>query len=130
MSIKYSLVHLTNIAASPPDFIRVAARAGYDCVSLRTIPMGLQGEVPHDLTNPELLRETKRALEDTGITFNDTENTRIADGVDVKNYEPHLAAVAELGVKHVLGNVWTSNKDYYVEQFGHYARWRNSMAWM
>ena len=118
MSIKYSLVHLTNIAASPPDFIRVAARAGYDCVSLRTIPMGLQGEVPHDLTNPELLRETKRALEDTGITFNDTENTRIADGVDVKNYDPHLAAVAELGVKHVLGNVWTSNKDYYVEQFG------------
>lgn len=38
--------------------------------------------------------------------------------MDVKNYEPHLAAVAELGVKHVLGNVWTSNKDYYVEQFG------------
>ena len=91
MKIKYSLVHLTNIMASPPDFIRVAARAGYDCVSLRTIPMGLQGEVPHDLTNPELLRETKRALEETGIIFNDTENTRIADGVDVKNYEPHLA---------------------------------------
>ena len=42
----YSLVHLTNISCPPPEMIRVAARAGYDAVSLRTIPMGLPGERP------------------------------------------------------------------------------------
>lgn len=43
MKHTYSLVHLTNIACSPPAFIRTAAAAGYDAVSLRTIPMGLPG---------------------------------------------------------------------------------------
>ena len=45
----YSLVHLTNISCPPPEMIRVAARAGYDAVSLRTIPMGLPGERPYDI---------------------------------------------------------------------------------
>ena len=80
MEPKYSLVHLTGISTPPPEFIRIAAAAGYDCVSLRTISMGMPGEVPHDLTRPELLRETRRALEETGIIFNDTENTRIVEG--------------------------------------------------
>lgn len=55
----YSLVHLTNISCPPPEMIRVAARAGYDAVSLRTIPMGLPGERPYDIAkDPHLLRET------------------------------------------------------------------------
>lgn len=64
----YSLVHLTNISCPPPEMIRVAARAGYDAVSLRTIPMGLPGERPYDIaTDPQLLRETRRAAQETGI---------------------------------------------------------------
>ncbi len=42
----YSLVHLTNINCPPPQFIYTAAKAGYDAVSLRTIPLGLPGESP------------------------------------------------------------------------------------
>ena len=34
----YSLVHLTDIHCPPPDFIRAAAQAGYDAVSLRMDP--------------------------------------------------------------------------------------------
>ena len=60
MKHTYSLVHLTNIACSPPAFIRTAAAAGYDAVSLRTIPMGLPGEVPHDITDRKLRAETLR----------------------------------------------------------------------
>ena len=41
----YSLVHLTDISCPPPEFIRTAKRAGYDAVSLRTIPMNLEGEI-------------------------------------------------------------------------------------
>ena len=91
----YSLVHLTNISCPPPEMIRVAARAGYDAVSLRTIPMGLPGERPYDIAkDPHLLRETRRAAQETGILLHDTENARIAARVDVQDYEPALAATA------------------------------------
>ena len=105
----YSLVHLTDISCPPPEFIRVAARAGYDAVSLRTIPMNLEGEIPFDIAkDKELFKETKRALEETGIIFNDTENAVIRDGLDVKEYEPALEAAAELGVKFLLSGIWST----------------------
>ena len=122
MKHTYSLVHLTNIACSPPAFIRTAAAAGYDAVSLRTIPMGLPGEVPHDITDRKLRAETLAACQETGVWINDTENARIDDGVDVHRYEPHLEAAAELGIRHVLSNIWTADRGFYTEQFGELCR--------
>ena len=119
MSHIYSLVHLTDISCPPPEMIRVAAKAGYDSVSMRTIPMGLPGEKPYDIAkDPQLLRETRRAAQETGILLHDTENARIADGVDVAGYEPALAAAAELGVHHILTNIWTPDRSFYTDQFG------------
>ena len=117
MSHKYSLVHLTCISCPPPEFIRTAAAAGYDYVSLRTIPMGLPNEVPHLLTDRVLLKETRAASLETGVKINDTENARIFDGVNVQEYAPHLAAAAELGIKHILCNVWTANRSFYTKKF-------------
>ena len=95
MKHKYSLVHLSDISCPPPQFIYAAAEAGYDCVSLRTIPMGLKGEVPHDIAaDRQLFQDTKKALADTGIYINDTENARIYDGVEISAYEPAIAAIA------------------------------------
>jgi sugar phosphate isomerase/epimerase len=118
MSHKYSLVHLTCISCPPPAFIRTAAAAGYDYVSLRTIPMKLPNEVPHLLTDRVLLEETRAASLETGVKINDTENARIFDGVDVQEYEPHLAAAAELGIKHILCNIWTADRTFYTQKFG------------
>lgn len=117
MSHKYSLVHLTCISCPPPEFIRTAAAAGYDYVSLRTIPMGLPNEVPHLLTDRVLLEETRAASLETDVKINDTENARIFDGVNVQEYAPHLAAAAELGIKHILCNVWTANRSFYTKKF-------------
>lgn len=119
MTPVYSLVHLTNIDCPPPEMIRIAAKTGYDAVSLRTIPMGLKGERPYDIARDALLlKETKRAAEETGIWLHDTENARIAEGVEVTDYEPSLAAAAELGIRHILTNIWTDNKDFYTQQYG------------
>lgn len=118
MKHKFSLVHLTNLSCPPPEFIYTAAKAGYDAVSLRTIPLGLPGEKPYNLAkDPQLLRETRRALAETGISYTDTEIARIADGVEVKSHEPALAAAAEMGVRHVLTNIWIEDRERYTEQF-------------
>ena len=118
MSHCYSLVHLTNISCPPPEFIRTAAAAGYDAVSLRTIPLGLPGERPYDLAHdPQLLRETRQALAETGLKYMDTEIARIADGVDVRDHEPALAAAAEMGVRQITTNIWIADKGRYTEQF-------------
>lgn len=115
----YSLVHLTDISCPPPEFIRIAARAGYDAVSLRTIPMNLEGEIPFDIAkDKDLFKETKRALEETGIKFNDTENAVIRDGLHVKEYEPALEAAAELGVKFLLSGIWSNDYNFVVEKYG------------
>lgn len=115
----YSLVHLTDISCPPPEFIRTAKRAGYDAVSLRTIPMNLEGEIPFDIAkDKQLFKETKRALDETGIIFNDTENAVIRDNLDVREYEPALEAAAELGVKFLLSGIWSTDYNYVVEKFG------------
>lgn len=118
MSRLYSLVHLTDITCPPPRMIYVAAKAGFDAVSLRTIPMGLPGEKPYDIArDPQLLRETRQAAQQTGVQLHDTENARIAQGVDVADYEPALAAAAELGIHHILTNIWTPDREFYTSQF-------------
>ena len=118
MKHKYSLVHLSDINCPPPEFIRSARAAGYDAVSLRTIPMGLKGEHPHDIAaDRNLFLETRRAVEETGVVINDTENARIFDGVNIASYEPALAAAAELGIRQILCNIWTDDKNYYTEKF-------------
>ena len=37
-------------------------------------------------TTPQLLRETRQALAETGLKYMDTEIARIADGVDVREH--------------------------------------------
>lgn len=118
---QYSLVHLTNAACPPPEMIYIAARAGFDCVSLRSIPTRMRqnepgvgesvtGRMPFALADcPELLAQTRRAAMETGVTIHDTENARIFDGVNVRDYTRDLEAAAELGIHEILTNIWGSD---------------------
>jgi sugar phosphate isomerase/epimerase len=103
---------------SPPALIEIAAAAGYEFVGLRLIPFGLVGEPVYALhSDPHLLRETRRAMHETGVRVLDMELARIHSGVDVKEYLPALLAGAELGVKHVLTSVWSGEGAFVIEQF-------------
>ncbi|WP_077613891.1 sugar phosphate isomerase/epimerase family protein [Caenibacillus caldisaponilyticus] len=118
MSRKYSLAHLTVLECTPPEMTYLAARAGYDYVSFRLIQMGLPGENKDNLIeNKQMLRETKRALKETGLELLDIELARIDDQRDPKSYEPALEVAAELGGRHVLSSIWTSDRDLYLERF-------------
>jgi sugar phosphate isomerase/epimerase len=97
----------------PPELTRVAAAAGYDYVSFRTIFLGLPNEPNYSLAhNPRMLRETRAALAETGLKPFDIELARIADGVDVKSYRPALENAAELGIRNVISSIWTTNREF------------------
>ena len=44
MKQEFSLAHLTVLGCAPPEMTYIAARAGYDYVSIRPIYMGLRGD--------------------------------------------------------------------------------------
>jgi len=113
---QFSLAHLTVLGCAPPEATYMAARAGYDFVSFRTILMGLPHEPDYALArNPAMLRETKAALAGTGIKALDIELARIADAVDVKTYVPAMEAAAELGIRNVISSIWTPDRNHALE---------------
>jgi sugar phosphate isomerase/epimerase len=119
MAQQFSLAHLTVLGCTPPEMTYIAARAGYEFVSIRCIYMGLPGEPNYELAaKPDMLRDTKRALNSTGVRLHDIELARIHDNVDPKRYIPALEVAAELGARAVLSSIWTPNREFAIEKFG------------
>lgn len=110
MKKQYSLAYLTVNGCAPPEMAYIAARTGYDFISLRLIPMGVPGEKPYFPEDKEMIRKTKTALNETGIKVLDLELARIYDDMDARTYLPAMEAAAELGAKHVISSAWTTDK--------------------
>ncbi|MEW9673019.1 sugar phosphate isomerase/epimerase family protein [Ammoniphilus sp. 3BR4] len=118
MTRQFSLAHLTVLECAPPEMIYMAARAGYDFVSLRPIGVGTVNEPQYRLAeDKELMRQTKAAFAETGLKLLDIEMVRIYDGVDPKVYVPAFEAAAELGGRHVLTTVQTDDRSFATERF-------------
>jgi sugar phosphate isomerase/epimerase len=119
MAIQYSLAHMTVLGCPPPEMTYIAARAGYDFVSLRPIVMGLPGEPNYGLAdNPTMMKQTRRALADTGVKLHDIELARIYDHMHPTRYLPAMEVAAELGGRAVLSSIWTDNREFAIEKFG------------
>lgn len=118
MKSQFSLANLTVIGTTPHEQTYIAAKAGYDFVSLRPIYMGLPGEPNYSLAqNKALFRQTKSALGETGVKLLDIELARICDDVDPKRYLSEMEVAAELGGRHVLSSIWTKDRHFYIERF-------------
>ena len=119
MATQYSLAHLTVLGCPPPEMTYIAARAGYDFISIRPILMGLPGEPNYALAdNPTMLRQTRKALAETGVKLHDIELARIYDDMHPTKYLPAMEVAAELGGRAVLSSIWTNNREYAIEKFG------------
>ena len=119
MARKYSLAHLTALRCPISELIYMAANAGYDYISPRLVNLGIAGEGNYDLASqPDLLSQTKRAIEYTGIGIHDIELMRIIPNVNLQSYEPAIQIGAELGAKYILSSIWTPDKSYNIEKFG------------
>jgi sugar phosphate isomerase/epimerase len=95
------------------------SRAGYEWVSLRTIPLGLPGEPDYRLArNPELRAQTRRALQATGLRVHDIELARVDDDVDPAANLPEIEVAAELGARAVLSSIWSGDRAFAIEALG------------
>lgn len=113
MARKFSLAHLTVMGVAPPEMTYLAARAGYDFISPRLIHMGLPGEPNYALAEqPEMLRQTRQALRETGLGIHDIELAHIHDGLDPRRYLPAMEVAAELGAKGVISSIWTPDRRF------------------
>jgi sugar phosphate isomerase/epimerase len=120
MGHTYSLAYLTVPGVTPPEQTYIAARAGYDYVSYRLFHLGVAGEPDIDPTSPQVIRETKRALSETGLKCFDIELMRILRGIEPKKFLRSFEAGAELGACHAICSAWTdvrNDRKYIVETF-------------
>ena len=119
MARKFSLAYLTIPGVDPVSQIKIAKEAGYDFVSLRTIPMHLPGE-PEFLPqkDPDLFEAIKKALKEYDMPLMDIELARIRPDLDIEEYRPAFEAAAKLGATDVLGSVWSRDKAWYTDTAG------------
>ncbi|MGH3295292.1 MAG: sugar phosphate isomerase/epimerase family protein [Trebonia sp.] len=95
------LEHLTLLDIAPPEFVSLAAAAGFDAVGLRIAPV-----VPGEETWPmspgsPMLAETRRRCADTGVSVHAVEAIAIRPGVGLSGCEPIIETAATLGARYL-----------------------------
>jgi sugar phosphate isomerase/epimerase len=122
MTRQFSLSYLTALNCSPPEMVYIAEHAGYDFVGFRSITpnnskfsvSGLELSLSKD---KKMFRKTKTALNETGLKVLDLEVVVIYDGFEPKVHLPDFEVAAELGGRHVLTIVRTSDRKRAIECF-------------
>lgn len=118
MSRKFSLAYLTTPGIDPVSQIKLAKACGYDYVSLRTIPMGQEGEPQVCLEkDPELYNEIKQTLKDCDMKLLDIELVRVREDLP-GDYRQAFELGAKLGATQVLTSVWTKEYNFTIDRYG------------
>jgi sugar phosphate isomerase/epimerase len=95
------LDHLTMLDVAPPDFVAVAAGAGFDAVGLRVAPV-TPGEQAWPVSpGSPMLAETMRRCGGTGLFVLDVEAIPLGPAAEVAGCEPVLETAAVLGARYL-----------------------------
>ena len=98
--------HLTMLDVPPPDWVVIAATAGFDLVGIRVAP-GTDGTEPWPIfPRSPMLAETLLRLDDTGVRVLDLDVVRLTPDSAVAEYRPVLEVGATLSARFltVLGD--------------------------
>lgn len=117
MKHEYSLAHLTAMALPPVDLIEVAARTGYDYVSLRLSRVTDAEPLYPIITSKMAMAATQAKLAATGVKVWDVELARMDPTHDAHSYLPMLEAAAELGAHHVICQLPDPDRERAHERF-------------
>ena len=114
----FSLAHLTALSLPPPELIRVAARTGYASVGLRLLRVTPDSPGYPLMDDPAMLRETQRALAETGIGVLDIEFIRITPELEVASLDRFFATGAELGAGFAIAAPYDPDAARLADRFG------------
>jgi sugar phosphate isomerase/epimerase len=117
MKRRIGLAALTVLELSPAEQIAVAAEGGYNFVGLRLI-RATEEEQPHPWHEAGFVGEIARRLSDCGLEALDVEIFRLEPSVDIRTFEPLMAAAARLGAKQMLVVCADPDEPRLVESFG------------
>lgn len=119
MTHQFSLAYLTVMDQSPPEAVQVAADCGYAFIGFRLLPSAGNDRLPlmHDA---RIVRETRAAMQDTGVRLADIEIVRIGEQFDARSFEPFLQRGAELGAANILVAGDDPQRQRLIESFGRF----------
>ena len=106
------LAALTVLELPYHEQVSVAAQAGYTHIGLRLVPVAGQ---PYQY--PVNMAAIKTRLADSGVRVLDVEVFRLSAETDVAQFEPAIAAAAELGAAHLLVHGADADEARLVESF-------------
>jgi sugar phosphate isomerase/epimerase len=119
MSFEFSLAHLTVLQLSPTEMIEVAARTGYQFVSLRLLQVVDEPLV--DMVNDRTkLRETQACLQREGIQVHDIELVRLNPETNPAEFKAMLETGAELGARSVMVQIPDGDTSRAINHFGEF----------
>jgi sugar phosphate isomerase/epimerase len=108
LASRLALCHGSLINVPPPQFVRAAADAGFRQVSLR-VAAGLEALGKGETSGPYTLlgdgalqRETRRALDETGIRVVEAEYVLLSPELEVSDYRRLVEVGALLGARQVV----------------------------
>lgn len=113
-----SMAQLVSVTSDPPHLLQLAARTGCAGAGLRLLPSA-PGGVHHPLMDrPELLRETRAVMRDTGMRVFDLEVVRIGEDFEPDDLLPFLDVGAQLQARHLLVAGDDPDASRLVDRFG------------
>lgn len=95
------LEHLTLLDIAPPEFVSLAAAAGFDCVGLRIAPVTPTEDAWPMSPGSPMLAETLRRCADTGVSVHAVEAIALRPGDDLSACGPVIESAAALGARYL-----------------------------
>lgn len=119
VAAQFSLAHLTVLGTTPLELIEIAAGAGYDYASIRTTAVAPGEHITPLAGDPSMVRRVVRRLEDTGVRVLDVELARLGPDEEPDQYLQVFEAAAEVGARHVIGQLPDPDRTRATDRFGH-----------
>jgi sugar phosphate isomerase/epimerase len=107
----FSLAHLTVPGLHPVEMAALAGRTGYTHIGLRMTEVTPGGWCFPLMDDRAMMRDTRSAMRDAGVSLLDVEVLRLAPETEVATYEPLLAVTADLGGRHLLTQIHDDDRE-------------------
>lgn len=126
MTHTFSLAHLTLQHCSLDEFVGIAARTGYDFVSLRMTRVAEGDRIYPLIDDKRLRRHIKELVASYGLQILDVELVSLPPETEPESYTAFLAAAADLGAQAVIVQIPDPDRQRAIDRYARLCELANS----